>query len=208
MSAENTNELIKALISELKETREEVAALRNEIWEMRKKPVNATIIPFKADRSEVVPVKSENPDLYISVDEICEEFGARAFNCAMRAGFRYLKDFTMVSENDVRNVRNVGDQVIRQVKSVLSSRGLHFSDTSYGDTYEESLPQKGDKVVLLTDVGYYENNRMNTYRKGTILTVESSYRYDADNRFSLPVFQCKGTGEETVSCSVGIVKKL
>ena len=34
MSAENTNELIKALISELKETREEVAALRNEIWEI------------------------------------------------------------------------------------------------------------------------------------------------------------------------------
>ena len=57
----------------------------------------------------------------------------RAYNCLKRAGFKSVKDLTMVSYDDIKNIRNLGPKCAEEVRDKVIELGLYFADENNPD---------------------------------------------------------------------------
>lgn len=53
------------------------------------------------------------------------DFSVRAYNCLKRGGFRTLKDFVGITEDDLMHVRNLGKRTLEEIIDVLEGYGIN-----------------------------------------------------------------------------------
>ena len=83
----------------------------------------------KALDSVGIKVTTEKPNTYITtlarnINEF--EFSVRAYNCMKRAGINTIGDLTEKTEEEMRQVRNLGHRGLEEIKDKLISLGLRF----------------------------------------------------------------------------------
>ena len=83
----------------------------------------------KALDSVGIKVVTEKPNTYVTtlarnINEF--EFSVRAYNCMKRAGINTIGDLTEKTEEEMRQVRNLGRLGLQEIKDKLTSLGLKF----------------------------------------------------------------------------------
>lgn len=83
----------------------------------------------KALDSVGIKVVTEKPNTYVTtlarnINEF--EFSVRAYNCMKRAGINTIGDLTEKTEEEMRQVRNLGSRGLQEIKDKLTSLGLRF----------------------------------------------------------------------------------
>lgn len=58
------------------------------------------------------------------------DFSVRAYNCLKRGGFRTLKDFVGITEDDLMHVRNLGKRTLEEIIDVLEGYGINVERKS------------------------------------------------------------------------------
>ncbi len=76
-----------------------------------------------------IKVSTEKPNTYVTtlarnINEF--EFSVRAYNCMKRAGINTIGDLTEKTEEEMRQVRNLGRLGLQEIKDKLTSLGLRF----------------------------------------------------------------------------------
>ena len=112
----------------LKESKDfvESAAARRPIlfWRLTGNSRNGLreIKPASEDKRAEKRKKAEA--LAMTIEDL--DLNVRAYNCLNRAGIKTVRDLTALSEEDLRNVRNIGMKSMEKIKSVLSALGLNL----------------------------------------------------------------------------------
>lgn len=75
----------------------------------------------------------ENPELKVLLQTIDGlNFGARCFNCLDRSGIKYLGELVLLSEDQIKNIKNLGkksfDEIIAKLEEVGYPMGKSISD--------------------------------------------------------------------------------
>lgn len=83
----------------------------------------------KALDSVGIKVSTEKPNTYVTtlarnINEF--EFSVRAYNCMKRVGINTIGDLTEKTEEEMRQVRNLGRLGLQEIKDKLTSLGLKF----------------------------------------------------------------------------------
>lgn len=117
------------LSQEIKERTETLNQKNKELADNITKCLDQIDILSKALDSVGIKVSTEKPNTYVTtlarnINEF--EFSVRAYNCMKRAGINTIGDLTEKTEEEMRQVRNLGHRGLEEIKDKLTSLGLRF----------------------------------------------------------------------------------
>lgn len=117
------------LSQEIKERTEVLDQKNKELAGLITKCLDQIDVLSKALDSVGIKVSTEKPNTYVTtlarnINEF--EFSVRAYNCMKRAGINTIGDLTEKTEEEMRQVRNLGSRGLQEIKDKLTSLGLRF----------------------------------------------------------------------------------
>jgi len=74
---------------------------------------------------EAAEAEAADPRLTLAIEDL--NLTTRSYNCLRREGIRTVADLVILTEEDVHDIRNVGDGALREIRQKLTDMGLAFA---------------------------------------------------------------------------------
>ena len=85
---------------------------------------------------------AELKKLILKIDDLA--LSARSFNCLDRSGITYIGEIVMMSENDLKNVKNLGKKSFEEITEKIAAYGFPIQET-ISDELTSALKKKLEK---------------------------------------------------------------
>ena len=102
------------------------------------------------------------------------DLSVRSFNCLKRAGINTVGDLLALSEEEIRNIRNIGAKSVNEVLEKIATIKQEIKDEKAEDNIQQTAVDSGDKLKASNKSAELQNDTQNMKESQTDVGGESS----------------------------------